>query len=82
MWAPERMEMPMASASSWMAASTTCSGGLVEARVDDLHPGVAQGAGDDLGPPVVPVEANLGDNHPYRARHSASILTEARTSCG
>jgi hypothetical protein len=26
MWAPERIETPMASASSWMAVSTTCSG--------------------------------------------------------
>src|SRR5215216_1871975 len=56
--------------------------GLVEARVDDLHPGVAEGAGDDLGSPVVPVEANLRDNHPYRARHSGPILTRARTSRG
>src|SRR5215218_4099064 len=56
--------------------------GLVEARVDDLHPRVAEGAGDDLGPPVVPVEANLRHNHPYRACHSVLILTGARTSRG
>src|SRR5215210_1637672 len=55
--------------------------GLVEARVDDLHPRVAEGAGDDLGPPVVPVEADLRDNHPYRARHSYPILTTVMASC-
>src|SRR3954452_5994075 len=37
-------------------------GRLVQARVDDLHPGVAQRAGDDLRAPVVPVEAGLGDD--------------------
>ena len=42
------MEIPMASA-FWMAASTLLWG-LVEARVDNLHPGVAEGAGDYLGP--------------------------------
>ena len=31
-------------------------GRLVQARVDDLEPGVAQGARDHLGPAVVPVE--------------------------
>src|ERR671913_2407626 len=51
--------------------------GLVEARVDDLHSGVAEGAGDDLGPPVMPVKADLRHYHPYRARHSGLILTAA-----
>ena len=35
---------------------------LVQAGVDHLHAGVAQGAGDDLGAAVVPVEAGLGDD--------------------
>jgi hypothetical protein len=36
----------------------------VEARVDDVHPTVAERAGDHLGTPVVTVEANLGDQDP------------------
>ena len=35
---------------------------LVQAGVDDLHAGVAQGPGHDLGAAVVPVEAGLGDD--------------------
>ena len=35
---------------------------LVQTRVDDLHPGVAQRAGDDLRAAVVTVEAGLGDD--------------------
>src|SRR3954454_11714605 len=46
-------------------------GRLVQARVDDLHPGVAESAGDDLRAPVVPVEAGLGD-------HDADLLAGAR----
>ena len=37
-------------------------GRLVQAGVDDLHAGVAEGAGDDLGAAVVAVEAGLGDD--------------------
>jgi hypothetical protein len=70
MCAPERIETPMASASSWMAGLDHLLGGLVEAGVDDLHPGVAQGAGDDLGAPVVAVEPDLRHHHPDRAFHT------------
>jgi hypothetical protein len=38
----------------------------VEAGVDDLHAGVAQGAGDDLGASVVSVETRLGHDHAQR----------------
>ena len=38
--------------------------GLEQPGVDDLVAGVAQDAGDDLDPPVVPVEADLGDQDP------------------
>ena len=62
MCAPERIEMPTASASSWIAVSTICSGVSVEPGVDDLHPGVAKRAGDDLGAAIVPIEARLGDD--------------------
>jgi hypothetical protein len=36
--------------------------GLVQAGVDDLDSGVAQRAGYHLRPPVVPVQAGLGDD--------------------
>ena len=39
-------------------------GGLEQPGVDDLVPGVAQNAGNNLDPPVVPVEADLGDQDP------------------
>ena len=38
-------------------------GRLVQAGVDDLHAGVAQRRGDDLGAAIVTVEAGLGDEH-------------------
>ena len=49
-------------------------GGLVEAGVDHLEAAVAQGAGDDLGPPVVAVEPGLGDDHPVGTLHEASMI--------
>ena len=39
---------------------------LVQAGVDDLHAGVAQRGGDDLGAAVVAVEAGLGDQNANR----------------
>ena len=62
MWAPERIDSPTASASSWMTVSTICSGRLVQPGVDDLHARVAQRAGDDLRAAVVAVEPGLGDD--------------------
>src|SRR5829696_5287306 len=48
-------------------------GGLVQAGVDDLHAGVAQRPGHDLGPPVVPVQPRLGDHDPDASlRHGAA----------
>jgi hypothetical protein len=38
--------------------------GLMQPGVDDLHPGVAQRPGHDLGSPVVAVEPDLRDDHP------------------
>ena len=43
-------------------------GRLVQARVDDLEPRVAQRTRDDLGASVVPVEAGLGDEDAELAR--------------
>ena len=37
--------------------------GPVQPSVDDLHAGVAEAAGDDLGAAVVAVESDLGDQH-------------------
>jgi hypothetical protein len=46
-------------------------GGLVQAGIDDLHPGVPQGSGDDLDTAVVPVEARFGHEDPGSScRHS------------
>ena len=66
MCAPESSDSPTASASS-------CSDGLghllrrlEQAGVDDLEAGVAQRPGDDLGAPVVAVEAGLGHDDPVR----------------
>jgi hypothetical protein len=39
-------------------------GRLVQARVDHLHTGIAQSAGDDLRSAVVTVESGLGDHDP------------------
>ena len=44
--------------------------GLVKAGVDDLHPGVAQGASDHLDATIVTIETGLGDQDPWPAgRH-------------
>ena len=69
MCAPDSTDSPTASASSWMAVSTICSGRLVQAGVDDLHAGVAQGPGHHLRPAVVAVQAGLGDHDPYPRSH-------------
>jgi hypothetical protein len=37
---------------------------LPRRRIDDLHAGVAQVGGDDAAAPIVPVEADLGDQNP------------------
>ena len=71
--------MPIASASFLNGRFHHLLGRLVEAGVDDLHAGVAQRAGDDLRPPVVPVEADLRNHHPYSVFHNASILTRPGT---
>ncbi|MDQ0714715.1 hypothetical protein QFZ55_004167 [Streptomyces luteogriseus] len=43
--------------------------GLVEPGADGLDPRVPQGAGDDLGASVMPVEAGLGDHATDRCVH-------------
>ena len=48
---------------------------LVEARVDHLHPGVAQRPGDDLRAPVVAVEPDLRD-------HDTQTVPRPRRSLG
>jgi hypothetical protein len=35
----------------------------VQSGVDDLKAGVAEGAGDDLGPPVMAVQARFADKY-------------------
>ena len=51
---------------------------LVEARVDDLEAGVAQGPRDGLGPPVVAVEPRLGDHHAIGPFHQDADVTSVR----
>jgi hypothetical protein len=58
---------------------------LPEAGVDDLHAGIAEGSGDDLGAAVVAVEAGLGDeNADWRARRHGPEYTgwTGEVSCG
>ena len=51
-------------------------GRLVQARVDDLEPGVAQRPGDHLGPAVVPVETGLRDDDPMFAGQLRASATD------
>ena len=69
MCAPDRSDSPTASASSCSAGLGDLLGRLVQAGVDDLEAGVAQGPGDDLGAPVVAVETGLGDDDSIAALH-------------
>jgi hypothetical protein len=36
----------------------------MQAGVDDFETGVTEGAGDDLGPPVVAVQPRFADKYP------------------
>ena len=62
LWAPDRIDRPMTSASSCSAADDDLLGRLAQAGVDDFHAGVAQRARDDLGAAIVPVEPRLRDD--------------------
>src|SRR5206468_8925643 len=54
--------------------------GLVQPRVDDLEPRVAQRARDDLRAPVVPIQAGLGHNDTdLPMRHRYHLTTIARS---
>ncbi len=63
MCAPLRIDRPTTSTSSWIGGGRDHLRRLVQAGVDDLHPGVAQRGGDDLGAAVVAVETGLGDEN-------------------
>jgi len=49
-------------------------GRLMQARIDDLEPGVAQSSGYYLGASVVPVEAGFGDDDAISTIHFNPIL--------
>ena len=49
-----------------------CLRRLEQPGVDHLVPGVAKNPGDDLDPPVVAVEADLGDQYPGARRNWSS----------
>jgi len=62
-------------------------GGLPQAGIDHFHAGIAQGAGDDLGSPVMTIEARLGNQYADRSvgwsllfRHG--YLSRATTKSG
>ena len=60
-------------------------GCLVEARVDDLHARVAQRAGNDLRPAIVPVEPGFGHHHSdLPAGHRRGVYARSATTsrCG
>ena len=80
MWAPESSDRPTASASSWSDGLGDLLGRLVQTGVDDLEAGVAQRPGDDLGPPVVTVEAGLGDDDSVRPVHGGDTTQMPETA--
>jgi len=49
-------------------------GRLVQARVDDLEPVIAQGSGDGLRATIVPVETRFGDNDSIGPLHECVTL--------
>ena len=53
---------------------------LVQAGVDDLHPGVAQSAGDNFRAAVVAVQARFGDENSYLFSHNIASLGYLTTS--
>ena len=62
-WAPDRMDSPTTSTSSWTRRRDDHLGRLADAGVDDLEALVAQPSREHLGAPVMAVEARLGDEH-------------------
>ena len=62
MCAPERIDRPIDVGVLLERSGDDLLGRLAQARVDDLHAGVAQRARDHLGAAIVPVEAGLGDD--------------------
>ena len=52
----------------------------LETGVDDLHAGIAQGVGHDLGAAVVAVEPGLGDEdlHGFFTAGTSSVTSSAR----
>src|SRR5215813_6075554 len=57
--------------------------GLMQSGVDHLEAGIAQGAGHDLGPAVMPIQSRLGHHHPDLALGHLVILARRTWSgCG
>lgn len=55
-------------------------GSLADAGIDDLEACVAQGARDDLGPPVVSVKAGFGDKDPDPGMTQVRVSIAGETS--
>ena len=62
MCAPDRIDSPIASASSWQRRRHDLLRGLPQPGVDHFHARVAQRAGDHLGATIVAVEPRLRDD--------------------
>ena len=69
MWAPDRIDRPTASASSWIDGLGDLFRRLVQAGVDHLEAGFPKGPGDHPGTAVVAVEAGFRHHHPIDTLH-------------
>ena len=76
-WAPDSSDSPDGVDVLLQRRLGDLLGRLVQARVDDLEPGVAQRPGDGLGPSVVAVEAGLGHDHAIGPVHGTRTLRAA-----
>ena len=74
LWPPDCVEMPTTCTSFSTAWRATSSGRLEQGADVDVEAEVGEGGGDDLGAAVVPVLADLGDQH---ARPAAVLGGEA-----
>ena len=95
MCAPDRIDRPTTSTSSWSAAVTIISGVWRRPGVDDLEALVAEPAGEHLRAAIVAVEAGLGDQHlerslghgrdctgaPWPRSRSAPVLVVVAVAC-
>ena len=73
MCAPLRMLIPMASTSSWIAASTMASGDLPQSGVDHFHTGITQCSGNHPRTTVVTIQPRFRHEYTYRSSHTSLL---------